>query len=246
MPPIWKTHMETSKTRFHLFLTIFIIGVLSGLTLTVLSTWADLESAYYGFARRAGAGLKGLSCPVLMTTGETNAIALKVTNTEDRKLSPAIRMEISSPAIAFLYSDYVELQAGESAVKEWEIGPDNVDLKRFIFAKTLVYASYPIPDREATCGVFIVDLPGTGIVYTWALVIFSLLGMGIGLYGLSRIPGSEGNGAELAGQLLFLAVVVIMGLITVSMGWWIQGVLVIVVALLFSVIISGLIINRSK
>lgn len=234
------------RSKNNLFLSIFVLGVLSGLTLTVLSTWADLESAYYGFARRAGAGLKGLSCPVLMTAGETNVITLKVTNTEDRKLSPAIRTEISSPAIAFLYSDYVELPPGESAVREWEIGSDNVDLKRFIFAKVLVYAFYPVPDREGTCGVFILDLPGTGIVYTWALVILSLLGMGIGLYGLSKISGPEGSGADLARQLLFLAVVVILGLVTVYMGWWIQGVLVIVIALLFSVIISGLIINRAK
>lgn len=240
-----KTDMETSKTRFYLFLAIFIIGTLSGLTLTVLSTWADLESAYYGFARRAGAGLKGLSCPVIMTRNETDTITLKVTNPEERKLSPAIRTEISSPAIAFLYSEYVELQPGESAVREWEIGPDNVDLKRFIFAKVLVYASYPIPDREGTCGVYIVDLPGRGIYFTWTLVIVSLLGMGIGLYGLKQINDQEGSGADLARQLLFLAAVVILGLLTVYMGWWLQGVLVIVIALLFSVIISGLVVNRA-
>jgi len=241
-----ETGMDTYKSKYNLFLVIFVIGVVSGLTLTVLSTWADLESAYYGFARRAGAGLNGLSCPVLMTSEETNAISLKVTNSTDRKLSPAIRMEISSPATAFLYSDYVELQAGESAMKEWEIGPGNVDLERFIFAKALVYASYPIPDQEGTCGVYIVDLPGKGITLTWALVLLSLLGMGVGLYGLSQDQGPERSGAELARQLLFLAVVVVLGLLTVYMGWWIQGVLVLVIALLFSVIISGLIVNRAK
>lgn len=241
-----ETGMDTNKSKFNLFLAIFVVGVLSGLILTVLSTWADLESAYYGFARRAGAGLKGLSCPVLMTTDEVNSITLKVTNTTERKLSPAVRTEISSPAVAFLYSDYVELQAGESAVMEWEIGPDNVDLGRFIFAKVLVYASYPIPDREGTCGVYIVNLPGKGIAFTWALVSMSLLGMGVGLYGLSQVRDAERSGAELARQLLFLAAVVILGLFTVYMGMWIQGVMVLVIALLFSVIISGLIVNRSK
>ncbi|HRK90333.1 MAG TPA: hypothetical protein PK152_14445, partial [Anaerolineales bacterium] len=163
--------MENNTFRYNLFLSLFVFGVVCGLTLIVLSTWADLEAAYYGFARRAGSGLRGLSCPVLMTRDEVNTITLKVTNPTDRKLSPAIRMEISSPAMAFLYSDYVELQAGESTVKEWEIGPENVDLKRFIFAKVLVYASYPVPDRENTCGVFIVDLPGRGAVIAWAMVL---------------------------------------------------------------------------
>jgi hypothetical protein len=181
-----------------------------------------------------------------MTRDEVNTITLKVTNPTDRKLSPAIRMEISSPAMAFLYSDYVELQAGESTVKEWEIGPENVDLKRFIFAKVLVYASYPVPDRENTCGVFIVDLPGRGAVIAWAMVLFSLLGMGAGLYGLSQVKDEERSGADLARQLSFLAVVVILGLITVYMGMWIQGILVLVIALLFSVIASGLVVNRNK
>lgn len=238
--------MENQKTRFNLFLVLFIIGALSGLTLTVLSTWADLEAAYYGFARRAGSGLRGLSCPVLMTANETNAIRLTVTNTTEKKLSPAIRTEISSPATAFLFSNYVELQAGESVVQEWEIGPGNVDLERFIFAKALVYASYPIPDRENTCGIFIVDLPGRGAVITWGMVILSLLGMGSGLYGLRQVHDPERSGADTARQLMFLAVVVMLGLLTVYMGWWIQGILAIVVALLFSVIASGLMVNRAK
>jgi len=238
--------MKTPTSSFKVFLAFFILGVISGLTLTVLSTWADLEAAYYGFARRAGSGLTGLSCPILMTANETNAISIKVTNPTDGKLSPAVRTEISTPAVALLFTDYVELQPGESAVKQWEIGPENVDLDRFIFAKVLVYASYPIPDRENTCGVYIVNLPGKGIVITWVMVFVSLFGMGAGLYGLSRSKDPEQSGAEIARQLIFLAVVVILGLITVYMGWWIQGILTLVIALLFSVIASGLMINRGK
>jgi hypothetical protein len=241
-----KTNMETSKTRFHLFLTIFIIGALSGLTLTVLSTWADLESAYYGFARRAGAGLSGLSCPILMTANETNAITLKVTNNTERKLSPAIRTEISTPTIAFEATEYVELQAGDSAVRQWEIGPDNVDLRYFIFAKVLVYSFYPNPDKEGTCGIFIVNLPGNGATVTWTMVILSLLGMGIGLYGMNKVEDADGGNTNLARQLIFLAMVIIFGLVTVFMGWWVQGILLLVVALLFSMIALGLMLNRAK
>lgn len=238
--------MKNQKSRFNLFLIVFIVGAISGLALTVLSTWADLEAAYYGFARRAGSGLGGLSCPVLMTADETNAIVLRVTNPTDRKLSPAVRTEISSPAIAFLYSDYVTLQPGDSANLEWEIGPGNVDLKRFIFAKVLVYASYPIPDKEETCGVYIVHLPGNGAVIAWGMVLLSLFGMGYGLYGMKQAQSQLGSEVDVARQLMFLAVVIVIGLVTVFMGWWIQGVLLLVVALLFSVISIGLVTNRHK
>jgi len=70
--------------------------------------------------------------------------------------------------------------------------------------------------------------------------------MGAGLYGLSQVKDEERSGADLARQLSFLAVVVILGLITVYMGMWIQGILVLVIALLFSVIASGLVVNRNK
>lgn len=64
--------MENKTKRYNLFLTLFILGAVSGLLLTALATWADLEAAYYGFPRRASARLSGFSCPVLMTANESN------------------------------------------------------------------------------------------------------------------------------------------------------------------------------
>lgn len=241
-----RINMENQTSKFKLFLTIFIVGALSGLTLTVLSTWADLEAANYGFARRAGAGLRGLSCPVLMTSGEADTITLKVTNSTEQKRSPAIRTEISSPTTAFLFTDFVELQPGESTIQQWEIGPDNVDLKHFIFAKVLVYSFYPNPDREGTCGVYILGLPGRGVFYTWGMVALSLLGMGIGLYGLKQTQSPERSGTDIARQLMFMAAVVVLGLVTVYMGSWVQGILILVIILLFAVIASGLMVNRAN
>ena len=238
--------MENTTFRYNLFLSLFLFGVVCGLTLTVLSTWADLEAANYGFIRRAKGGLTGFRCPVLMTKGETNVISIKVTNSTDGKLSPAIRTALSSPTTIFEFTDFVELQPGESATKEWAIGPENVDLKHFIFADVLVYASYPIRDREETCGIYIVGMPGKGVFYTWGLVVLSLLGMGGGLNGLNQLKDEDGSGKNTARQLVFLTIVIVLGFITVFMGWWIQGILTLVISLLFILITSGFMISSMR
>lgn len=238
--------MENQTKRFNLFLILFIVGAVSGLILTALATWADLESAYYGFSRRASARLSGLSCPILMTANETSTISLKVKNSTENKLSPIIRVETSSRVTAFEFTDRLELPPGESATRQWSIGPENKDLKRFIFASVLVYSSYPLPDREITCGVFVLSLPGVGGIYSWGLILLSLLGMGSGLYQVNKAQGPEQSGVDVARQLMFMAIIVLFGLVTAFNGWWIQGILTLVIALLFTLIAAGLLINRAR
>ncbi|NOH01174.1 MAG: hypothetical protein HND47_03960 [Chloroflexi bacterium] len=61
--PREEADMKNQSQKKSLYLTFYIIGVISGLALTALSTWADLEAAYYGFSRRASARLNGFSLP---------------------------------------------------------------------------------------------------------------------------------------------------------------------------------------
>jgi hypothetical protein len=238
--------MKNKPSNSSLFFTLFFIGTVSALTLILLATWADLEAAYYGFSRRASARLGGLSCPVLMTMSDRDVISLRLKNTTDGKLSPIVKVDLSSPVTTFEITENVELAAGEQAKLEWQVGPENLDLNRFIFANVLVYSSYPLPDREMTCGIFVLNLPGSGVVYTWLLIGLSLLGMAGGLYGLYQAQGPEQSGVNIARQLRFLFIVILLGLLTVFMGWWIQGILILVVAILFIVISMGILANRAR
>ena len=237
--------MENQTKRFNLFFILFTLGVLSGLILTTLSTWADLEASYYGFSRRASSGLSGFSCPILMTANESNVISLKLNNTTGGKISPTILVETSSPVTAFEFTENLELAAGERKTLEWSVGPGNLDLKRFIFAKALVYSAYPLPDSETTCGIFVLKLPGNGVVITWGMIVLSLFGMGIGLYGAYQAQGPKQRGVDVIRQLIFLSLIVLLGLFAAFMGWWILGMSVLVVSVLFVAISVGLIIGRS-
>lgn len=239
-------HMQNQSKSYNQFFIMFAFGVLSGLVLITLATWADLEAAYYGFSRRASTPLSGFSCPVLMTATETNTVSLKLKNTTDGKISPTILVETSSPVAAFETTENLELAAGESTIAEWAVGPENLDLKRFIFAKALVYSSYPFPDRETTCGIYVLNLPGNGTIFTWGLVILSLLGMGIGLYGVHQFQGPVKRGADTFKQLLFLAIVVLFGFLSIYIGSWLLGILVLVVSILFVFISTGIVVGRHR
>lgn len=236
--------MKNHKSRIYFFLAFYIVGTLIGLMLTILATWADLEATYYSYDFRASASFNGMNCPILMTANETNSFSAKVANTTDKKLSPSIQAEISSRLLPISSLQFIKLEPGESKTLKWTIGPENIDLKYFIFGKVLIYGSYPIPNRESTCGVFIVNLPTNGTVITWTMVVLSLLGMGGGLYGMNRVQYSARSAADAPRPLAFLSILVMAGLITSFMGWWIQGILIIVISVLLMGATLGLAFNN--
>ncbi len=224
------------KTQLFFFYTIFFIGVLAGLLLTALAAWADLEAASYGFDRTGDRRLTSLRCPPLMTASETSTFSVKVANTTERALSPSVKTDISTRMVAETSRIPVKLAAGESKRIRWEIGPENIDLERFIFVRAYVSGFYPLPNRENTCGVFILKLPGNGMVITWTLVGMSILGLAAGMLGLERVKGTVQHTVVDMLRIQSISVLVLLGLFTAYMGWWLMGVLVIVFAVLLLVV----------
>jgi hypothetical protein len=210
-----------------------------GLYLIVIAAWADMESSFYGFSRLAEAGLRGFNCPVLMTRDETRTISLKVSNTTDGTIIPSVKTEISTSLVLQEFNENIELAPGESKRLEWSVGPENIDLKHFIFAKALVFSAYPLPSQEANCGIFIVDLPGSGRVILPILVALGLLGMGWGLYGMSKVGASNEWVENHVRPMAFLAVIVVLGIVVSFMGGWVQSILLLAVALLMIIILLG-------
>ena len=215
----------------------YLVGLLAGLFLIVASTWADMESTFYGFERLANAGLKGFSCPILMTRDETSAVSLDITNSTERRISPSIKTALSTPILPEEFNETIGLAPGESVRLEWVVGPENVDLQRFIFAKVLLYSAFPLPTREATCGIFVLNVPGSGRVILPALVLLSLAGVGWGLYSLTRLRSANEWVEKHIMSLMFLAALVVVGLVLSFLGGWIPSLLVLVAAVLIIIIL---------
>lgn len=219
------------KFPFPLFSMLFYLGVLFGFCLTGMATWADMEAASYGFPRTGGERLNTLYCPMLMTKNEVGAFSIKVVNTTDKKIASSIRTEIAARFDPISSLSFVELAPGETTWIEKKLGPENLILGQFIFVRASVNA-YPLPERENTCGVFIIDLPTNGRLIIWTLLGFSLLGMSIGLYGITRFQASVHSKRIDIRLLIFLALLVIVGIVCSFLGWWIQGLLVTIVIIL--------------
>lgn len=211
---------------------MYVLGALISLTLAVIATWADLEAAFYGFDRRASMALQDLRCPVLLNKNETGVVSVKISNPTDHKLSPSVRADFSSALTPISTLDSVELAPGESKTVEWTIGPDNIDLKRFIFSKVLIYASYPLPDREAACGTFVLDLPVRGSVLVWMMALLGLAGIGIGLFVLRRSKPLANRRERSMNLLTFLGVLIAVVMFVGLAGWWVQAVLLLAVTLI--------------
>lgn len=235
--------MNTKQFSLLLGKASYWSGVAAGLFLIFVAVWADMESSLYGFPRLANTGLGGLHCPILLTPEEAGTISLNVSNPTEGRISPAIKILISTPILPQESLESLQLAPGESKRLQWSVGPENVDLRRFIFAKVLLYSAYPLPSRETSCGIFILDLPGRGPLITSLLVALSLLGMGWGLYAIQK------NGAEKSalspwrgkqfGAMVFLAFMIVLGLLICFAGNWLIALVVLVLALLTIVILLG-------
>jgi hypothetical protein len=218
-------------------LCLYITGVSIGLILIAIAAWGDYESTSYGFARRANAGLRGLTCPILLTRSETGTIALKISNPLDRPMHPSVRIETSTEYDPQVVIESVTLSPGESKQLEWVVGSGNIDLGNFIFASVQVYGSYPIPNRETTCGIFVIDLPVSGRNILVVSGMLSLIGLSGGLYLMNRYGFRRKYTASLWYAILFLGGTVVCGGILSFMGLWFLSVALLVGALLICLMI---------
>lgn len=239
--------MNNIRSSRWLSVLAYTVGVGVGFFLILVGAWADVESGAYDFPRLANAGLGGLRCPVLMTREETGTISLRLSNPTDNPITPSVKVQVSTDTLPQEFTENIELLPGESSWLEWPVTSENIDLGWFILAKVMRFSTYPLPSQEATCGIFIIDFPGTGRVLFPVLVTLSLIGLGWGLLQINRSQPANTWLSKHRGSLTFLALMIGLGLLLIVVSGWIFSLLALVVILLLIVILSSsLAIDRSR
>ncbi len=223
--------MQNHQASVRLFFGVFVLGACFSLILAVLATWSNLEAAFYGFERRASTPLPGLHCPILLNRTETGIVSIKVSNTTTQKLSASVRAEFSSPLTPMSSLSFADLKPGESKTLQWTIGPENIDLGYFIFSQVLVYSTYPLPDRESSCGTFIVDTSIPGTVLTGSLLLLGLAGIVVGLGWLWRIQAQSVDTLRALRPCTFLGIMIVVTLSFSLFGLWLQALVCLAVVL---------------
>lgn len=220
-------------------LLLFVIGALLGLGLAGIAIWGDLEATLFDRTMEllSDASLKGLHCPMLLTTDESGTVSATIKNPLDRPAEFRVRIHVSRYLTLLRESDsWVSLAPGERQRVEWTVTPDDVVYDHLILVKVLQYPRYPLPSRLGSCGVVVVDLPilSGGQILALALAA-SLLGMsaGIGLW-LAISRPLHGRELEAVRAMVALACCVVASLIAGLLGLWGLGIAVVVAIILLT------------
>jgi hypothetical protein len=222
---------------------VFLIGILSGTLLSGMFVWVNLEHYLYGFDSLGGKPIHTLKCPLIMANSETGKVKVSFKNNLDRTSEFNLRADFStsSGGIESIRSK-VSIDRGKTQQYEWEVFSDNVTRHLFIFVKVFAYASYKLPFREASCGIWVVNVPYlTGQQLYTLLLCLTLLGIIIGQVSL-ELSGQaiHGNRMNTYNSMRFWAFLVLLALFTCLQAWLLPG-----IVLLIATVLMGLIFGYS-
>jgi hypothetical protein len=241
--------MKTSaKIVSILGILIFIIGVVMGMFFYVSAAWADIESVFYGFARYSNRPMTAMKCPVFITDAETGVVQAVIDNTVDTQIRPTIRFEVSNRGLMVPQTERITLQAGETQRLSYDLSPDNQVMGNFVFAKLVFYSAYPLPDREQTCGIRVLELGHfTGLEVSIFLTVGSVIFMLIGilLWAITH-KSPHGHSLDLLRSMSVLTIVVAVGIVSGLVASWVLGLVSTTVAVLLVGAVVGNILQSSK
>ena len=241
--------MQGKKKLFRtLGIVFFSASILVGMVMFILMNWAYFESYFYfGYTFPADKTLTTLRCPLLMTTAETDAVTISITNDTDRDLNPLIRTEISYYGAARSERVNYSLAAGETRRLSWTITSDDMVFGHLIMARVYVYSTFVLPSRTNTCGTVVVNLPGlTGIQLFVIALAFILVCMAAG-WGL-WLTGSRPllkDGIIATRAMVAFTAVVLLGILAGCMGWWGAGLFCAVAGVLLTLTVVGYYIQKA-
>jgi hypothetical protein len=227
--------MKTQKKITYIIgIVFYALGLVLGLFIAGSSFMADIEAEFYGFSDLSKGRFSSLRCPTVLNRNETGKLRATFSNSLDRPIQPIVRLDLSSPTLEQSSRQQLSLDPGQTQVLEWDVDKRNIDLGNFIFAKAYIYPVYPLPLREATCGILVIDLPFLkGSQWLSLALVLSLVGMGVGLFLVSReVRLQTGHPSERLYALTALAIVVVAAIVCGLMGWWILGGILLVICIL--------------
>jgi hypothetical protein len=236
--------MKTRKTLLGILgVFIFAVGAVLGIAFYGGATWGDLEAFLFDATVDADASLGSLRCPIVITSTESGTLSARFENSMERPIKLTIRTHVSEGFVTLMreIEAMPSLEPGEKQRLEWTVTADDAAFGHLILARVFVKYPYPLPSRTAACGVLVIDLPGwTGSQVTALIVVGSFLCMvaGVGLWVAGNRPMS-GRTQDASRAMVALAVVVLLGIISSFIEWWLlSGLLLVVALLLIGAIVS--------
>jgi hypothetical protein len=225
-------NIKTTSSRI-LGFVLFVFGFLLSCYLIAGTTWADLESAFFGFTSMASERIGGFACPVFIAPGESSNISLSVTNPTEKKLGATIRADVATSYSLRSERGRIEIGPGETRTLLWPVSADDAVMGRFVFAKVYMYAAYPLKSAEASCGSMVVDTFGLpGMVYYWLLCAVSVVALVAGILLTDKKQAISSERTNMSTARKTVAVLAVIGLAGSYAGMWPLGVMVMAILVL--------------
>ena len=176
-------------------IAIFAIGIILGMALIGVTIWTDLEASFFDsvMGSRADEPLKTLRCPVLMTAWETGRIRATFENTTDKPIELRLRAHVTDGFVTLMreVNTTLPLEPGEKGEAEFTLTSEDRAYRWLILARVLQFRHYPLPARQAACGVLVLDVPfltGNQLFAILIAVTVLCLGGGIALWSAAHWP----------------------------------------------------------
>ncbi len=167
------------KTFFQAIgITLFLLGSIISVYIGAISVWGDIEASFFNSQLRANEKLPHLKCPAVLMENEVGKISARFDNTTEKPLELDVRAYMTDGFVTIMreYLTELQLEPGETKDVTWEITADQAAYDRLILARVHQMKEYPLPYRNAACGVVVINLPfSNGLLFVIALLVLSVL-----------------------------------------------------------------------
>lgn len=220
---------------------IYSIGIFLGMAATGIASWGDLEASLFD-SSVSDKGRMRISCPVVITKNEVGLVKAKFSNPLDDPIKNRLKMRISDGFVTLIRQedDILSLEPGETQSRQWRVtADDGVFNGLLVMLKLRSNPTYPLPSRQATCGILVVNTSSLSGGELSTIVIAASLGLivvGAGLWYFNHRP-LKGKSLVTMSAIVSLGGLVLIGLIASLIGWWLLGGIVFVIGVLMIVTI---------
>ena len=229
--------MKSRSSNFFSFFGI-AIGALLFVLVGVVAAWGDVKSLSFDNQRLASEPLSSLHCPAVITRNEIGMVSATIVNETNKDQPNRIRAVItdgSSPEPEKIETEFT-LSPDEAQEMAWPISTRNAAADHFILIRVHQVATYAQPLRNASCGVFVADVPfltGSQLILATLGLAALFSGVGLLIWGVTCTPrGWRNPGFKrwlfFTGIAFLLAVVAIVGYwgaaLFIAVVWIMQGI----------------------
>ncbi|MFZ6026322.1 MAG: hypothetical protein ACOYYS_01285 [Chloroflexota bacterium] len=215
-------------------IALYFTGLLLTLLLAILAIWADYEALFYGFVRYSNEPVPEVSCPILVTPNQPAFVVVNFTNPLDKEISLLVRTNFSGPGLLRAEETRLSLAPRESKQMSWQVGLEQVDLGRFIFAQISHLPASTLPYRQSMCGMVMMNVPFLSGEQLFAVWFFAATGSLVAGVFLCYTNGRLATQAKLSfyNAMRFMAVTALCALLAGMQGWWMPGAALLVVCII--------------